>query len=324
MAIRIDTSFKLRGYIESLIGGRAENQDSAGALETAIGTVITVCDGMGGLNGGKTASMLAVKTIIDDVAEASAKDSPAEVLKKAIIHANKVIIAAGLEDTSLKGMGTTVTAVIINRNAATVAHLGDSRIYQIRSGGKVFRTNDHSKVFELVKAGMMTEEQARTADNSNVILQALGVYDEVDPEIHTLPYLSGDRFVLCSDGFWGAQCEKDFLKMISAKGNISDTVKKSVKVVDLLGIKAGGHHDNLTVAVFDTECDSKLTTPMKKSVKITIAFLGVLLLASLSLNALLFLNRPAQESAQNTDTVAESIADITGTNVPTSIDNQTE
>ena len=284
MALQIETQFKLKGYIESLIGGRTENQDSAGALETAIGTVIVVCDGMGGLHGGKTASMLAVQTIIDDVAHAKRLEEPSDVLEEAIRHANEVIIKAGREDESLQGMGTTVAVVIVNRQSVTTAHVGDSRIYQIRDGKKVFRTMDHSQVFELVKIGAMTEEEARCASNSNIILKALGVSDDVKPDIATLPYLSGDRFVLCTDGFWRAMSEKELLKMVSEKGSLEALIRNATSDINLLGVRNGGVHDNLTAAIFDIGCDSKLKIEMRKSIKILIAVLTALLAASVILN----------------------------------------
>lgn len=309
MAICIDTEFKLKGYIESLIGGRSENQDSAGALDTKIGTVITVCDGMGGLAGGKTASMIAVKTIIDDVASALRCDDPESVLTQAIIHANEEIIKAGNENPNLKGMGTTVTAAIVNRDCVTVAHVGDSRIYQLRGHEKIFRTDDHSQVFELVKAGAITEEQARNSGNSNVILNALGVFDSVEPEVHKLPYLSGDRFVLCSDGFWGAQPEKDFLALVTEKGDIGEVVKNSCAEVDLIGIKSGSHHDNLTAAIFELGCDSKMKIPMRKSVKIALLSMTALLVASVALNIVaLKHNKDMRPKADAVDTYIDSLA----------------
>jgi PPM family protein phosphatase len=288
MAIRIDTKFKLNGYIESLIGGRSENQDSAGALDTKIGTIITVCDGMGGLTGGKTASMIAVKTIIDDVASADRYDDPKTVLTKAIIRANDAIIKAGEDDPDLRGMGTTVAAVIINKNYATVAHVGDSRVYQLRGHKKVFRTNDHSQVFEQVKAGILTEEQARTSSSSNVILNALGIFDKVEPEIHKLPYIAGDRFLICSDGFWGALPENDFLALVTESGDIEEVIKNSCSEVNLIGIKSGSRHDNLTAAVFELECDSKMKIPMKKSIKIIFLSIIALLVISVILNIVTF------------------------------------
>lgn len=268
------------GCIESLLGGRNINEDSAGVHESPIGTIVTVCDGMGGLNSGKVASMLAVKTIIDDVIAAEKGDEPASVLRNAICHANQVIV----KESGVRRMGTTVTALIVNRRSAVVAHLGDSRIYQLRAGKKVFRTDDHSKVFEYVKLGAMKEDEARVAEDSNVILKALGIFDAVEPEIHELPYLSGDRFILCTDGFWNPKPEPEFLKMVCRSGSPTKILSSLCKEVDFMGICNGGQHDNLTAAMFDVKNDSKLKVKMRKSLKVLIVVLVTLLAASVSLN----------------------------------------
>ena len=284
MSLLIDTTLKLRGYIESKIGGRAENQDSAGSMDTAIGTVVVVCDGMGGMNGGQTASLLAVKTIIDDVSEAEKGDDPEDVLRNAFLHAQQVIIDAAARDPSLNGMGTTATAIIISKHAATVAHLGDSRIYQLRNRKKVFRTNDHSAVFQLVASGTLTEEQARLSAHSNIILKALGVDGDASPDVVTLPYLKGDRFVLCTDGFWGAFPESEFISLITRRGNLKNVLWATARTIDNAGKDAGGGHDNLTAAVIDVDSESILKTPMSKQMKLTLLCILAVLVGSICMN----------------------------------------
>lgn len=307
MVIHIDKN--ISGCIESRIGGRTENQDSAGVHDSQIGTVITVCDGMGGLNGGKVASMLAVKTIIDDVVSASAGDNPVEVLRNAVCHANELIVTAGKDAPALNGMGTTVTAMIVNRRCAVTAHLGDSRIYQLRSGHKVFRTADHSQVFESVRLGAMTEEDARTAEGSNVILRALGIADTVEPEINVLPYLSGDRFVLCTDGFWNPQSEPEFLKMVCRPGRPEKILPNLCKEIDFKGVREGGRHDNLTAAIFDVKNDSKLKTKMRKSLKVFIAALSLLLTVSVALNVYLLTDGNKEKTDVVTDVCDQTDVD---------------
>lgn len=286
MSLLIDTSFKLRGYIESQIGGRMENQDSAGAMETPIGTIVVVCDGMGGVNGGRIASMLAVKTIIDVVSEAKADDNPEDVLVKAFLKADKAIIEAASDDTDLKGMGTTATAALFSKHHATVAHIGDSRIYQFRNGQKMFRTNDHSLVYQFVAAGTLTEEQARLSAQSNIILRALGGEEDATPDVQSLPYLKGDRFVLCTDGFWGGLPEEEFVKLIAKRGRLKDILWNATKEINKQGIESGGGHDNLTAAVIDMECESLLKSPMSKNLKIFLLCVILLLVISLCANIL--------------------------------------
>lgn len=254
---KIDSVEAVRGYGESKIGGRPENQDAYGFADTPLGLVITVCDGMGGMQGGSTASAIAVRTIVDDVVKASKDDDPADVIKRAVIHANAEIMDASENNPSLAGMGTTATVLIINKNAAWIGHVGDSRVYQLRNGRKVYRTFDDSLVFTYVKNKIMTEEEARNSANSNVILKALGVSRELDFEVTKHAYLKNDRFILCTDGYWGNMPEIQFLKLVRKKGNVRDIIKDATSQIENAGmLDKNGHFDNLTVAMIDTTCSS--------------------------------------------------------------------
>lgn len=280
----INSEQKITAFVDSHIGGRKENQDSAGFKDTALGAVIVVCDGMGGMNGGQKASSLAVTTILDTVAAASLEADRKEVLAEAIKNANAAILAYGAEYPSYAGMGTTVTALIVSDHSAVVAYVGDSRIYQLRNGKKVFRTFDHSMVFEMVKRKALTEEQARLSAQSNVILKALGVSQSVDPDVFELPYRNGDRFILCSDGFWGTMPEEAFLSEASSNGDTDKVLADMMRKVDEIGNNSGGKHDNLTAAFVDMQQDSKLKEKMNKTAKIIIAALTACLLVSLVFN----------------------------------------
>ena len=115
-------------FAESRIGGRGENQDSYLSKSTERGFVVTVCDGMGGGPGGKTASTIAVNEIIAGIDEANKDEESANVIIKAIRRANMAIIEAGNENPQLKGMGSTATVLLLTEESAYVAHVGDSRI----------------------------------------------------------------------------------------------------------------------------------------------------------------------------------------------------
>lgn len=281
----ISSKFEATGFVDSRIGGRQENQDSAGVRDTAIGLLVVVCDGMGGMQGGQIASTTAVTTIMSFFENIDKQADPAMTLVKAINEANAQIIAKGLEDPNLRGMGTTVTALLKTPKSAIVAHVGDSRIYQFRGGKKVFRTFDHSMVFEMVKKKVLTEEQARLSAQSNVILKALGVKPEVEVECQEIPYLKGDRFVLCSDGFWGAMPEEDFIALVSKKANADQVLTATANKVEAIGKEKGGDYDNLTAAIVEIESNSKMQVKMNTLAKTIIGFLAVLLIASVGLNA---------------------------------------
>lgn len=288
MLQKIATRFDGKGCIESLIGGRSENQDSAGWADTPLGLLVVVCDGMGGAKGGKHASELAVNTIVADVSEVPPGSDPMVVIQNAVSHANAVIYEEGQKD-EYKGMGTTLTALLIAEREAFAAHVGDSRIYQLRNGKKIFRTDDHSMVFDMVRAKVISEEQARLSDCSNVILKALGISQSVEPDISVIPYCSGDRFVLCSDGFWSAFEESALIKKLSWKGGMEESLEALANEIDLIGKNSGCNHDNLTAAVVDV--GEKSTLPIWKvlrKVSLREMVLSILLLVSIIANCCFF------------------------------------
>jgi len=291
--------------IQSKTGGRADNQDFYGTAQTKHGELIVVCDGMGGHNGGRHAAEIAVETIIDEVSK-SVDANPTDALHGAITKANTAIWDEGLSNTKLKGMGTTVVALLISPKRAICCHVGDSRIYQLRKGKILHRTYDHSHVFELVMAGLINEEQARVSKKSNIITRGLGISSTVDVEIaDNLLYQKGDRFLLCTDGICGAVPEIELLKMASLKENIELVLNQLVEKIDSIGFANGGRHDNLTAVLIEMESNSnfpdKAPTLIKNKRKtffyLILAALAILL--ALSYFFLLNGNHTSQESIKN-------------------------
>jgi serine/threonine protein phosphatase PrpC len=258
-------------HIKDNIGGRKEQQDFAGSLRTADGLLVVVCDGMGGARGGALAARMAV-TIVLDQFKKSSNISAVNFLSKAIQIANNEIYTRSVDDPEYKGMGTTITALLLQEEKAVVAHVGDSRVYQLRGntfGSKVntvFRTTDHSKVFELVKRGILTEEQARTSEESNVILRALGIKSRVEVDIQdNLPYKKNDIFLLCTDGICGAVPEKLMIELLSKKGELKIRLNNLVDSINRIGFENGGEHDNMTAAFVECLNPSLLKSPFNKS-----------------------------------------------------------
>ena len=290
-------------YGESRIGGRAENQDSYGAKITERGFLFTVCDGMGGGPGGKTASAIAVSEIIAGVEEAPQEEENKNVLIKAIRRANMSILAAGNETPKLRGMGSTATVLLLTEQAAYVAHVGDSRVYQLRGHTKVFRTFDHSMVFDLVRQGILTEEQARLSAQSNVITRALGIQPDVEVDIQELPYLKGDRFLLCSDGIHGCMPELDLIRLATSRKEALGTVVDDLATsADDIGREAGGGHDNLTLIIVETKTNSTMQPIMNKNTRMVLMALTVLLAVSILMNIVQCANnkQPADVSSLQT------------------------
>lgn len=276
------------GFAESRIGGRSENQDSYGCSDTPYGFVVTVCDGMGGGPGGKTASSIAVNEIISGIKEGNQDDTATNIVIKAIRRANLAIIEAGNTTPALKGMGSTCTVLLINEESAIVAHVGDSRVYQLRGKNKIFRTFDHSMVFDLVKQKVITEEQARLSAQSNVITRALGIKSDVEVDVTELPYDSGDRFILTTDGIHGAVSENELIEMAADKKHaLGIVVDEIATTIDGKGRNEGGGHDNLTMAIIETKINSKFRLKMNTKLKFALIGLIVVCIMSIAFNVLL-------------------------------------
>lgn len=301
--VQIPTPAYLSAFAESRIGGRAENQDSYGWKETPFGFLVTVCDGMGGGPGGKTASSIAVEEIITGVVNGNTEDTPSNILIRAIRRANMAILEYARENPSYSGMGSTCTALLISEKCATIAHVGDSRIYQIRGKSKIYRTFDHSMVFDLVKQKVITEEQARLSAQSNVITRALGAKYDVEVECTELPFLAGDRFVLCTDGIHGSIPESQLIEMLSSHSQSLGAVTDGIATtIDGEGRNAGGGHDNLTIAIIETNKNSILKSKMNPRLKILFYATAIICVVSIVLNVFqAFCITGKTEKTQGTD-----------------------
>ena len=318
---QILSSYHLDGYLESCIGGRPENQDACGFSDTPVGALIVVCDGMGGMNGGGIASSTAVNKIIALFSQATGQEDPVDLIKTAVNTANSAILEIGNSNPELAGMGTTLVLTLINERCAYVTSIGDSRIYQLRSKQKVFRTEDDSVVFQLVKSKAITEEEARTSDTSNIITKALGVSEDIEFNVLSLPYDKRDRFVLCTDGFWASMPEPEILGMINKKGDLSLLFERVLNKVEESGKKNNPNHfDNYSAAVFDVGKYSKLRSKMEKKLKILSLVLFVLLLISLAFSLFLYRStRPAKEVLQEQNTTmsnADSLSSAATSTLP--------
>lgn len=257
--------------------------------------------------------MIAVKSILEFIASVPKDADPGDALNNAIRKAHADVIQTGHDNPELYGMGTTVTAAVFSKECATVAHVGDSRIYQLRGRSKVFRTFDHSMVFEMVRNGVLSEEQARLSDQSNIILKALGIYGEIEPDICKLPYRKGDRFILCTDGFWGSMPEKAFIAGLAAK-EVGHVLERTANRVEEIGRRKGGNYDNLTAAIVEMQCNSQLKAPSKPFVKWTLIAAAVLVVVGVFLYVLL--TRPDSVAAEKKADVREKVAGTDGAGSP--------
>lgn len=304
----VKTSLPISGYWDTRQGGRAENQDACGFIDTPLGFIAVVCDGMGGGPSGQLAANVAVKKIVEYVMNAPNDISRKDVMKDAIEYAHETILKMGTENPSLRGMGTTVASVLINKNSAIVSHVGDSRVYQFRWGRKKFRTEDHSFVADLVRKKTLTEEQARLSSQSNLITKALGGQLSNLAEVTEIPYESGDRFLLCTDGIWGMLPEKDLIRRTAKTPSLSGAVDGTILEVDEIGRKNGNMHDNMTIALIETRQDSLLKEKMNKRTLHILLVLAAICILSLIVNIVLIGKLSAPNPAeQQVETLKEQI-----------------
>ncbi len=229
---------------------RTENQDSFGifpkdysSLYSEKGQLFIVADGMGGHAGGKEASTLAINTIRDTYF-ADVSDTLSS-LKNAVEKANSEIYTKSQNDEKFRGMGTTCTLLLLKENKGVIVHIGDSRIYRIdnSSSNRIEQlTDDHTKVRELVKQGILTKDEANQYPFKSVLLKALGVDPEVNPDYKNITIKNGQSYVICSDGLAGVT--KNEIFNIVAGNYPEDTCDKLIHLANEKGGK-----DNVTALV---------------------------------------------------------------------------
>jgi protein phosphatase len=234
---------------------REHNEDTIG-VDGDIGLLV-LADGMGGYNAGEVASGIAVKTIVNLVREAVAredlegadKDSglarPSIILRDAIYRANKIIHQTSKTQPQCEGMGTTVVACLFYDNRVSIAHVGDSRLYRLRAERFEQVTMDHSLLQELVDRGFYSAEEAQRATNKNYVTRALGVEPNVEVEINEQPVQKGDYYVLCSDGLSDMVEDDDIHLTISTFGANLDSVAKQLTQL----ANDNGGRDNVSVVM---------------------------------------------------------------------------
>ena len=225
---------------------RAQNEDSF-----LIGdNIFAVADGMGGHNAGEVASALATSLLRE---KSIGQQLTPEWLVASISDINTTIHSSAAEDTGRRGMGTTLCALglvaPLNNESVpqiSLANVGDSRIYLARAGQFRQLTVDHSYVQELVSEGLITEDEAHTHPRRNIVTRALGIDERVAVDSWLIPLVSGDRFVLCSDGLVDEVTKSDIAEVVQQGMPPQETAAALVAQA-----KRNGGRDNITVIVID-------------------------------------------------------------------------
>nr|HNI26357.1 protein phosphatase 2C domain-containing protein [Leptospiraceae bacterium] len=167
---------------------------------TENGVLLLVADGMGGAAAGETASAMAVATAKACLEEYHTQNTSLELMQISILTAQKGCQMIVQDRPELSGMGTVATYVYVKNNKADIAQIGDTRLYLYRNKSLEQLTEDQNLVTELVKAGLITLEQAQYHPQKNAVTQAIGALDDVNPYFYTLEVQKGDILLLCSDG----------------------------------------------------------------------------------------------------------------------------
>lgn len=228
--------FKIKAYNLQELGQRENQEDSlfpALGKSTPDERLFLLCDGMGGHEKGEVASATVCETISSTILSAwhPGEALSDELFQQALSAAFDALDAK--DNGEERKIGTTMTFLCLHANGATVAHIGDSRIYQLRPASKkspariVFRTQDHSLVNDLVKIGEITEEEAKHHPQKNVITRAMQPCQEHRAKadiVHLTDIQPGDYFYMCSDGMLEEASDENILNIVT-KPNVTDEQK---------------------------------------------------------------------------------------------------
>jgi PPM family protein phosphatase len=208
--------------------------------------LFVVADGMGGAQAGEVASKAAAESFSGELPEGV----PEGVLEQTIEGANRTIHELARKDPDLAGMGTTITAAIVDLEAEEVAigHVGDSRAYRLRGGTFEQLTRDHSLVEEMRRKGQLTDAQAEDHPQRSIITRALGPEPEVQVDLQTVPAQAGDVFLICSDGLTTMLDDEKIAHVLARATSLQSAVRALVDEAN----RAGGR-DNITVVAFRLE-----------------------------------------------------------------------
>ena len=258
------TSFGSRTDIGCL---RDHNEDSL----VVTPPLFAVADGMGGHAAGEVASEIAVRVL----SELAPEHPDGEALGRAIEEANRAVIQAAREGRGRQGMGTTMTAAMLEGERLVIAQVGDSCAYLLHQGKLQQLTRDHSLMADMIEAGQLTPEEARTHPQRSVITRALGSDAHLHPDIYEINVETGDRLLICSDGLSGMifddQIENTLRRVQDPQRCASQLVNEAI---------AAGGHDNVTVIVADVTGYAEVRRKkLARKTKLSIALVLVLFAA---------------------------------------------
>ena len=250
---------RLRTFGISDVGRRRERNEDSFLINEDLGLAV-VADGMGGHLGGEYASKLAVSTVEEII---NSLESDPEItlqegvkirqgdysgyLRYATQMASIRIYEKAMSDSTLHGMGTTAVAALFRQNKVYIANVGDSRAYRIRDGKIQQITKDHSLVGEQIRAGIISEDDARAHRLKNIITRSVGFQEDVDTDVDIRIVREGDRFIMCSDGLSNLVGDDELCQIVQD----NDLESACRHLIDIANERGGD--DNITVVIAEIE-----------------------------------------------------------------------
>jgi serine/threonine protein phosphatase PrpC len=229
---------------------RKTNQDSICLVSDQ--KLFVVADGMGGHSGGDIASQMSVKLMPEFTNNHPDLDVP-ERLKQAVSYVNQSIFDHAQKNSELKGMGTTITSIMFNKNNINIANVGDSRTYLVQNNKLYQLTRDHSMVQEKLSMGIYDRKGAKADPRKNELSRAVGFVPKVEVDIYNYKVSQFDLFLLCSDGLHGKVSDEDIIFIInreipdSSNANQQDLERLAMALIDQANRNGG--QDNISVVL---------------------------------------------------------------------------
>jgi serine/threonine protein phosphatase PrpC len=223
---------------------RRNNEDAF--FLSSDGNLWIVADGMGGQAAGEIASTLTIEAIACVVQERHASSDPGESLVDGLHEARRRVMDYTTQNEECKGMGSAVAAVYLDHDHLHICHAGDVRCYVHRQDLLERVTEDHSIVEQLVRADVLTPDQARFHPDRSKLAQAVGLAKHFKPTLSSRVLASGDRVLLCSDGLWDLLSDDEIGSVLSSKGSM----RQLATVLADRALAAGGD-DNVTVVLYE-------------------------------------------------------------------------
>ncbi len=268
---------------------RSENQDSFGKfpkdsnnIYQSKGILFITADGMGGHEGGKDASRMAVETVSEKYFSCSS-NKIINCLQTAFEKANSNIYNRSEEKSQLRRMGTTCTSLVINKERAFIAHVGDSRVYKINEESIQQLSSDHTEVEEMYRKGILSKEEAKIHPGKSILIRALGIEPKIEIDINdNISVNPGDYFLLCSDGL--SKVTKEELKEMVLSNSPKDACSK---LINLANKRSGT--DNVTVQIIKINRQNTAATllPTQSREKLSKRIIGIGLTTILILAAII-------------------------------------